>query len=296
LLSIFRLKQGQLIKDNLFSVEEDTFSHFYVTFYLASNIFYAFNITMELTEYTRDKKCTGNTVALLSFEGIETREYNLLPDQNWEVDLGHMESLIDDKTVAIIVNNPSNPCGSVFSIDHLKKILDIAERNKVPIIADEIYDNFVFPGQVSACLLLKLDKKANTFSSQFASLFQIYVPVASLTASVPVLSCGGLTKRYLVPGWRLGWIVIYDRKSIFENGQIRSCLKSVSQRLFGPNTVVAGALPAILANTPASFFTETISAVQKNAVMAYSMLSAAPGLLPIMPQVVIYDFIGSNSI
>jgi tyrosine aminotransferase len=101
-----------------------------------------------------------------------------------------------------------------------------------------------------------------------------------------VLSCGGLTKRYLVPGWRLGWIVIYDRNSIFENGQIRSCLKSVSQRLFGPNTVVAGALPAILANTPASFFTETIAAVQKNAVMAYSMLSAAPGLNPIMPQVV----------
>ncbi len=98
------------------------------------------------------EKCTGNTVVLLSFEGIETREYNLLPDQDWEVDLRHMESLIDDKTAAIIVNNPSNPCGSVFSIDHLKKILDIAEQNKVPIIADEIYDNFVFPGQVSVCI------------------------------------------------------------------------------------------------------------------------------------------------
>jgi tyrosine aminotransferase len=59
-----------------------------------------------------------------------------------------MESLIDEKTAAIIVNNPSNPCGSVFSIAHLKQILDIADRNKVPIIADEIYDNFVFPGQV----------------------------------------------------------------------------------------------------------------------------------------------------
>ena len=83
------------------------------------------------------------------FPGIETKEYNLLPEQDWEVDLRHMESLIDEKTAAIIVNNPSNPCGSVFSIEHLKQILDIAERNKVPIIADEIYDNFVFPGQVS---------------------------------------------------------------------------------------------------------------------------------------------------
>jgi tyrosine aminotransferase len=80
--------------------------------------------------------------------GIETREYNLLPNQDWEVDLDHMESLIDENTAAIIVNSPSNPCGSVFSVAHLKQILAIAEAYKVPIIADEIYDNFVFPGQV----------------------------------------------------------------------------------------------------------------------------------------------------
>ena len=59
-----------------------------------------------------------------------------------------MESLIDENTAAIIVNSPSNPCGSVFSVAHMKQILSIAEQYKVPIIADEIYDNFVFPGQV----------------------------------------------------------------------------------------------------------------------------------------------------
>ena len=41
--------------------------------------------------------------------------------------------------------------------------------------------------------------------------FQEYVPIAALTTTVPVLSCGGLTKRFLVPGWRMGWIIIYDR-------------------------------------------------------------------------------------
>ena len=60
----------------------------------------------------------------------------------------HMESLIDENTAAIIVNSPSNPCGSVFSVAHMKQILSIAEEYRVPIIADEIYDNFVFPGQV----------------------------------------------------------------------------------------------------------------------------------------------------
>ena len=71
-----------------------------------------------------------------------------MPNQDWEVDLLHMESLIDENTAAIIINSPSNPCGSVFSVAHMQQILSIAEEYKVPIIADEIYDNFVFPGQV----------------------------------------------------------------------------------------------------------------------------------------------------
>jgi len=54
-----------------------------------------------------------------------------------------MESLIDRNTAAIIVNNPSNPCGSVYSEKHLRAILAVAERHFLPIIADEIYDFFV---------------------------------------------------------------------------------------------------------------------------------------------------------
>ena len=54
-----------------------------------------------------------------------------MPDQDWEVDLEHMESLIDENTAAIIVNSPSNPCGSVFSVAHLKQILAVAEMYKV---------------------------------------------------------------------------------------------------------------------------------------------------------------------
>lgn len=46
------------------------------------------------------------------------------PDRSWEVDLGHLESLIDDRTKAIIMNNPSNPCGSVYSKEHLEAILE----------------------------------------------------------------------------------------------------------------------------------------------------------------------------
>ena len=59
------------------------------------------------------------------------------------MDLQYLESLIDDNTAALIVNNPSNPCGSVYKAAHLQEILAVAERNKVPIIADEIYADLV---------------------------------------------------------------------------------------------------------------------------------------------------------
>merc|ERR1719427_1444458 len=197
--------------------------------------------------------------------GIQTREYDLLPDHDWQVDLGHMESLIDHNTAAIIVNSPSNPCGSVFSPQHLLEILDIAERHKVPIIADEIYDNFVFPGER-------------------------YVPIASLTSTVPVLACGGLTKRFLVPGWRMGWIVIYDRGHVFDH-EVRKGLLCMSQRIIGSNTLVQGALPTILANTPKSFFDDTINVIQNNAKLAFKKLRSIPGLMPYMPKGAMYMMI-----
>ena len=102
-----------------------------------------------------------------------------------------MEQLIDKDTVAIVVANPSNPCGSVYSKQHLLDILALAEKHFLPIIADEIYNNLVFKGQHS---------------------YQI----ASLSKNVPILSCGGIGKKYLVPGWRVGWILIHYRNDRFK--------------------------------------------------------------------------------
>jgi len=49
----------------------------------------------------------------------------------------------DDDTSCIVVNNPSNPCGSVYSRRHLRDIIRVADRLRLPIIADEIYADFV---------------------------------------------------------------------------------------------------------------------------------------------------------
>ena len=126
--------------------------------------------------------------------------HNILPkpERKWEADTDHMEQMIDKDTVAIVIVNPSNPCGSVFSKQHLLDILAVAEKHSLPIIADEIYADLVFKGQHS-------------------------YPIASLSKNVPVLSCGGLAKKYLVPGWRVGWILIHDRNNRFKK-EVVICL------------------------------------------------------------------------
>nr|CAD7568267.1 unnamed protein product [Timema californicum] len=168
--------------------------------------------------------------------GIKVKSYNLKPERGWMVDLDHLEEQCDEKTAAIIINNPSNPCGSVFNREHLFDILEVARRNFLPIIADEIYEHMVFPGK------------------EFHSL-------GSLSLEVPVLSCSGLTKRFLIPGWRMGWIIIHDRNGVFDQ-EVRKGLQRLSQRIIGSNTLVQGALPAILKNTPQEFYYNTLCILQ----------------------------------
>lgn len=116
-------------------------------------------------------------------------------------------------------------------------------------------------------------------------------PLATLSANVPILSCSGLTKRFLVPGWRMGWILIHDRNSVFAP-EARAALQSLSQRIIGSNTLVQGALPDILRNTPQSFFDDTIGQVQRNAEIAYEKLKLCPGLRPIKPKGAMYMMVG----
>ncbi|XP_051952641.1 tyrosine aminotransferase-like [Xyrauchen texanus] len=198
--------------------------------------------------------------------GIQVKLYNLLPEKSWEIDLHHLEVLIDEKTTCLIVNNPSNPCGSVFPKEHLQKILSVASRNCIPILADEIYGDMVFPG----C---------------------DFHPMAPLSIDVPILSCGGLAKRWLVPGWRMGWVLIHDRNNNFGTG-IHEGLVKLSQRILGPCTVVQGALEVILNNTPPEFYQSTISFLKSNAEICFSELSTVPGLNPVMPSGAMYIMVG----
>ena len=63
----------------------------------------------------------------------------LQPDRSWEADLNDLESKIDSNTATIVLNNPSNPCGSSYSRQHLLDIITVAEKHRLPILADETY-------------------------------------------------------------------------------------------------------------------------------------------------------------
>ncbi|XP_061532565.1 tyrosine aminotransferase isoform X2 [Phycodurus eques] len=204
--------------------------------------------------------------AVAKFYSCSEAPLDAEPEKSWEVDLQHLDSLIDDRTSLLIVTNPSNPCGSVFTKGHLQMILEVASRNCLPILADEIYSNMVFPG----CDCQSL---------------------ASLSSDVPIISCGGLAKRWLVPGWRMGWILLHDRNNIF-GSKIRHGLVKLSQRILGPCTIVQGALEGILNNTRQGFYDDTIHFIKSNADICFNELSTVPGLNPIMPSGAMYLMIG----
>jgi alanine-synthesizing transaminase len=106
--------------------------------------------------------------------------YDLDEGNGWAPDLEQIESKITPQTRGIVVINPNNPTGALYSKDTLLKIVDLARRHNLVIFADEIYDKLVF------------DAKP-------------HVPLASLASDVTIVTFGGLSKSYLAPGWRVGW-------------------------------------------------------------------------------------------
>jgi tyrosine aminotransferase len=197
--------------------------------------------------------------------GIHTRQYNLKMNDGGLIDLDHLESLIDAETRAIIVNNPSNPTGVVFPKDHLEAILRLAYKYKVVIIADEIYGDLTYDGAV-------------------------FYPMASLSPKVPVISVDGIAKRYLVPGWRLGWAIVHDRYGVLAD--VKKGMVALSQKIVGPCALIQGALPKILRDTPQSYFDNIKDVISKNAAVVYEVLSRVAGLKPLRPQGAMYCMIG----
>lgn len=209
------------------------------------------------------------------------KKYQLNPARQWEIDLESLENAIDDTTKGIVINNPSNPCGNLLPRENLLGVVAIAEKYHLPIISDEIYDKILFSGQT-------------------------FTPLASLTTTVPILTVGGLAKQFAVPGFRCGWIIIYDNESESlsappsgsgsENAlSIRQGLMNLTTLIVGANTLTQTTIPAVFPphDTPEykemeTFYENYNTALETNANIVMSQLEGTTGLICIEPQAAMY--------
>ncbi|MFT7500238.1 MAG: alanine-synthesizing transaminase, partial [Rheinheimera aquimaris] len=125
--------------------------------------------------------------AAVSMAGGTPVHYRCDESDDWQPDLEDIESKISSKTRGIVVINPNNPTGAVYSDGILKSIVRLAEHEDLVVFADEIYDRIVYDGAV-------------------------HTPLASLVTAVPCLTFNGLSKTYRLAGFRSGWLVITGAK------------------------------------------------------------------------------------
>jgi len=114
--------------------------------------------------------------------------YTCLPENGFQPDPEEIEKLITARTRAIVIINPNNPSGAVYSRDRLEAIARLAEKHRLVVFADEIYDQVLY------------DEAK-------------HVPMATLVHDTLCVSFNGLSKIYRACGYRVGWIVFSGDRS-----------------------------------------------------------------------------------
>lgn len=118
--------------------------------------------------------------AVLAKIGARAVFYRTDPQNGWLPDIDHIRSLISPATRALVVIDPNNPTGATYPADVRRALVEIADGHNFPLLADEVYADLAFDGPVPA--------------------------LASLNPDAPVISFSSLSKAYLAPGWRSGWL------------------------------------------------------------------------------------------
>ncbi|MCI7677545.1 MAG: pyridoxal phosphate-dependent aminotransferase [Streptococcus orisratti] len=125
--------------------------------------------------------------ACVSLAGGNAVHYLCDEEAGWFPDIDDIKSKITSNTKAIVVINPNNPTGALYSKELLEEIVDIARQNDLIIFADEIYDRLVMDGKE-------------------------HVAIASLAPDVFCVSMNGLSKSHRICGFRVGWMVLSGPK------------------------------------------------------------------------------------
>lgn len=158
--------------------------------------------------------------AVLAKLGATPNAYDLDESNVWQPDLADLERKINARTKAILLINPNNPTGAVYSRKTLEAIAEIARRHNLMIFADEIYDKLI------------IDDDAK------------HISIATLATDVPCITFNGLSKAYLVPGWRIGWGIATGPKELLAP-YLEGVHKLLRARLSAPHPFQLAIAPAL---------------------------------------------------
>ena len=136
--------------------------------------------------------------------------YRCAPEQGWNPDIEDIRSKITEKTRAILIINPNNPTGAVYSKDTLLAIAEIAREYSLLVLSDEIYDRLTLG-----------DAKTYSF--------------AALAPDLPVVTFNGLSKSHIICGFRCGWMVFSGpgldevKNAVMKLASMRLCGNALTQ-------------------------------------------------------------------
>ncbi len=202
--------------------------------------------------------------AAVSLSGGKPVHYLCDEDKDWQPDLEDIRAKITERTKALVVINPNNPTGAVYSKAMLLELLRIAREHQLIVFADEIYDKTLFDGVT-------------------------HTAMASLADDVFCISLGGLSKNYRACGYRAGWMILSGAR------------EHAKDYIDGLNIVTSMRL---CANVPAQYAIQTaLGGVQSIAQLvaadgrltrqrdlAWSRLTAIPGVSCVKPKGALYLF------
>jgi alanine-synthesizing transaminase len=200
--------------------------------------------------------------ALLAKLGADNRAYHLDEANDWQPDVEDIASLIDDRTRAIVVINPNNPTGSVANVERLRKIVELAIEHNLVIFADEIYDRLLFDGAQ-------------------------HVPLGSLDPRACVLSLCGLSKNWVLPGFRIGWGALSGPEELLR-GYVHAIQQLGRARLSANHPEQYGIAPAL--EGPQDHLAEMIPQLVARRDAAMAKLASIPDITCVVPQGAFYAF------
>lgn len=188
--------------------------------------------------------------------------YYLDENNGWLPNIDDIKSKINDKTRAIILINPNNPTGSLYTQGNLQQIINLALEHNLVIFADEIYDKLLFDGKE-------------------------HISIASMNKDVSCITFGGLSKNYMVPGFRIGWGIMSGRKEILSE-YIEAINRILRARLSANHPEQYGIKISLEGNQ--DHLTEAMKKLTKRRDLTVEMLNAITGISCVKPEGAFYAY------